>query len=128
MSERERHHRFRSPAGLSVDEVLEEYQANYPKHGNSLDLLNQSMLLIQAGHYREAMELASRVMPISPNPEPLPDQVNKSQAQAAFLSANERARPLFEQAALEIEGVVEGSQTMAAYWRSMELLKDDPSW
>lgn len=128
MSEGAYVNRFRSPVGLSVDEVLHEFREHYAKSGNDLDLLRQALLLLEAGHYREAMEFASRVQPISPTSESVPIHVEKAQAQAAFLSANERARPLYEKAALELEGVVEGSQTMAAYWMATEMLKNDPNW
>ncbi len=56
------------------------------------------------------------------------DEVDKPTAQAAFLAASDRARPLFEQAALEIEGIVENSHTMATYRMVKEVLLSDPNW
>ncbi len=40
--------------GLTAEEVIEIYRQHRTQHGNDLDLLNQSMMLIQTGHYREA--------------------------------------------------------------------------
>lgn len=113
---------------VTVEEVLEDYQQNGTQHGNDIDLLMQSMMLIEAGHYQEAMQLALKVLPPSSGVDELPETVDRPTAQAAFLAANERARPLFEQAALDIEGKIEGSDTMATYLMATENLKRNPNW
>ncbi len=114
--------------GLTAEEVIEIYRQHRTQHGNDLDLLNQSMMLIQTGHYREATKLALRVEAPSSTVEEVFDEVDKPTAQAAFLAASDRARPLFEQAALEIEGIVENSHTMATYRMVKEVLLSDPNW
>jgi hypothetical protein len=118
---------MRTPSG-TVEEVLEDYRQNYHRHGSDLDLLAQSMMLIQAGHYREGMKFALQACSPSPIIEEPPEVVDKAAAQATFLAGAERARPLYEQAALEIEGKVEGSQTMGAYFEVLAMLKNDPNW
>lgn len=97
-------------------------------HGNDLDLLSQSMLLIEAGYYREALGFALRVQPSSPQVEELPTTVDKATAQAAFIAGHERARPLYEQAAREIEGKTDGSSTMDAYYAGLEMLRTNSDW
>ena len=120
-------HTFRICRG-TVEEVLESYREQHTAHGNDLDLLAQAMMLIQAGHYREAVAFASQVQPPSPVSDEPPATVDLPTAQAAFLAAAERARPLHEQAAFEIEGRVEGSVTMAHYFQTLEVLRSDPTW
>lgn len=112
----------------TVEQILDEYRRQRTPHGNDLDDLNQSMALIQAGHYREAMMLAQRVQPSSAITVEPTTFVDKSVAQAAFLAAAERARPLFEQAAMSIEGEIEDSRTMLNYSMLLEMLKNDPNW
>jgi hypothetical protein len=117
--------------GVTADEVIEDYWQSFTPHGNDLDLLTQSMLLLEAGHYRQALELAVRVQPESGVAEDLPNDVDKHAAQAAFVSAAERAHPLYEQAALEIEGKVDGSSTMMNYFvmlNMLNMLKEDSKW
>ncbi|GEM_PF-5134730 len=86
------------------------------------------MLLIESGYYRESLELTSRVQPGGSALEAVPDDVDQATAQAAFIAAFERARPLYEQAAFEIEGEIEGSSTMARYNLGLEMLRENPDW
>jgi hypothetical protein len=118
---------FQTAAG-TVEEVLENHRRQFPKHGNDLDRLQESMALIQAGHFREAMKLALQVLPSTTNVEETPDSVDRPTAQAAFLEAHERARPLYEKAAYEIEGRIDDSVTMSTYLMMLEHLRSDPNW
>ncbi|RYZ86214.1 MAG: hypothetical protein EOP06_14915 [Proteobacteria bacterium] len=113
---------------VTPEEVLNEYRQQFTQHGNDLDFLTQAMLLIEAGHYQESFEFSSRVQPSSPRVEETPDTVDKITAQSAFIAALERAKPLHEQAALEIEGKTESSITMNTYFSVLESLKSSPDW
>lgn len=112
--------------GLTIDEVKESYLQQHRSHGNDLDFLMMSLWLHIAGFYSESMKFALKVRTSVVDAKDFLVTANKDASHAAFIAANERARPLFEQAAFDIEGKVEGSQTMTAYVELLERMRNDP--
>lgn len=106
---------LRSCEGMTTKEILEDFGPNHTPIGNDIDLLGQVSMLVQAGHYREAMQMALLVQPVAGISEELPEQVDYEFAKNSYLAASERARHLYEQTAFQIEGKVEGSVTMDVF-------------
>ena len=119
--------RFKLITHESSLEEIEEHVQGLRLIGNDLDVLNRSMTYFMAGRYDESIMLSSRVMSSTEGEEPMPEN-SEAAARTAFLDAAVRAKPLYEQAAREIEGVAEGSQTMKAYYDILEKLTHDEKW
>lgn len=81
-----------------------------------------------AEHYAESIVLSNRVMQSVTDTASVPDSVSKWTARSAFLDAFVRAKPLYEQSALDIEGIVEGSQTMRTYSELFKKLSEEADW
>lgn len=114
--------------GVTADQVIDDYHQQFPVHGNDLDLLNQAMLLILAGHYRESLVVALRVQAPSTAAEELPATVDKRTAQRAFLSALARAQHLYAQTIDEVGDSATQSQMLAQLASVVDLLESSDEW
>ena len=74
------------------------------------------------------MGYAIQVEPASSSPPVLPETVDRDTARAAHIAAAERAKPLFEQAAVEMEGNVEGGYVMTFYFEMLEGFRNGSGW
>jgi hypothetical protein len=124
----EKTYRIKLPTPQMAKNELDEVARAFGTVGNDMDVLTQSMVYLMAERYRESMELSSRVMPPPSGPSPIPTEVSQAAARDSYLQALVRAKPLYEQAASEIEGAAEGSQTMKAYNEVVRALTEEDSW
>lgn len=103
-----------------ADNIVADYDQYGQQHGNDLDFLAKANILFMQEHYLESINLSRQVLPPQV-PDKTPSEfVNKAIALATLIAAIERALPLFEQAAMDIEGHVNSSLTMSSYFAMLD--------
>lgn len=118
---------YRTTIGGTAEEMIAEYVAQTPLN-SGMEILNLSLVLIMGGHYREAMTYAVQVEPSPTTDQGVPEIVDRDTARAAHIAAAERAKPLFERAALDMDGTTQGGYVMDFYNQMLEEFRSGSGW